>query len=99
MIEAGGRATNVLLGSGAATILAGSGLDLFVFAQGNRPGVTIEGFSAASDYLSFVGFPAAEASTALAGAVTNGGNEELTLSDGTQITLLGFTGLTAANIL
>jgi hypothetical protein len=35
----------------------------------------------------------------LLGATTTSGSEHLVLSDGTQITLVGFTGLTSANIL
>ncbi|MCX7380189.1 MAG: hypothetical protein NT133_01960 [Alphaproteobacteria bacterium] len=99
VILTGSGNTNVLMSTGAATIIAGSGLDLFAFTAGNHPNVTIQNFSAASDYLSFIGFPGTEKADALAGAITSGGSETLILSDGTHITLQGFTGLQAANFL
>jgi Ca2+-binding RTX toxin-like protein len=94
LIQTGGGSANVLLGDGASTIVAGGGIDLYAFSRGDANTVTIEHFSAAVDYLSLPGFPVNEASTALAGATSAGGNETLTLSDGTHIMFQGFTGLT-----
>ncbi len=99
VILTGSGNTNVLLSTGAATIVAGSGLDLFAFTAGSHPSVTIQNFTAATGYLSFVGFPGTEKANALAGAVTSGGSETLVLSDGTHIVLQGFTGLQAGNLL
>ncbi len=99
LISTGTGATSVLLGTGAATILAGSGLGLFAVSHGSHSSVTIGNFSPSADYLSLAGFPAGEAAAALTGATITAGDETLTLSDGTHITLLGFTGLTAANFL
>lgn len=99
LISTGSGSSSILLSTGAATIMPGSGIDLFAFANGNHPNVVIQGFSPLSDFISFIGFPAGEAAAALAGATSGSGSEVLTLSDGTHITLLGFTGLPAANIL
>ncbi len=99
LIRTGTGSANVLLGSGSTTLVAGGGLDLYAFTKGHANAVVIQNFSAASDYLSFVGFNTSEATSALAGATTTAGSEHLTLSDGTSITFQGFTGLTKANIL
>lgn len=99
LIVVGSGQSMILTSTGAATLAAGTGLNLFAFANGNHPGVTIQGFNAGLDYIGLQGFASGEAATALAGATTAGGSESLTLSDGTHITLVGFTGLTSANFL
>ncbi len=97
LIMAGDVPTHVLAGSGAATIIAGHGDGAFAFTHGNHASAVITGFNPALDVIGLMGFPAGEAATALAGAVTSGGSESLVLSDGTHIMLAGYTGLTAAN--
>lgn len=97
LIMAGATPTHVLTGTGASTIMAGSGAEAFAFAHGNHASTVITGFDPSHDVLGLVGFPAGEAATALAGAVTSGGGESLMLSDGTHILLAGYTGLTATN--
>ncbi len=99
LLVAGSGTTQILAGSGAATMVGGAGVDLFAFAQGSGGSVVIEGFNPQLHYLSLIGFAAGEAAAALAGAVTASGSETLALSDGTHITLLGFSGLAAGNFL
>lgn len=99
LIATGHGSADVLLGAGATTLIAGGGTDLYAFTSGHANAVTIENFSAGQDYLSLVGFAAGAAGTALASAVTSGGNEQITLPDGTRITFQGFTGLSAGNFL
>ena len=98
----GGGAGNEIFvaGSGTATILGGSGADLYGFSRGFSSGGhdIVQGFSAAKgDAVALAGYGAGEAARALAGATTAGGNTTLTLSDATQVTFLGVTNLGAAN--
>jgi hypothetical protein len=99
----GNFSTNVLLGDGSTTIVSGHGVDAYTFLDGSDNNVLIQGFSAALDYIALAGFPSGEANAALSGATTvmSGGSasEQLKLSDGTQITFQGFTGLTSGNFL
>ncbi len=97
--EAGGLSTSILTGTGSETIVGGTGLALFAFANGHAPDVLVQGFDPALDYFTLLGFGPDEAATALAGATTTGGDQHLTLSDGTHITLVGFTGLAAGSFL
>ncbi len=99
LMVAGSGNTQFLDGTGSATMVAGTGLDLFAFANGNAGQVTIQGFNPALDYLSLPGFPTGERDAALGTATVVGGSERLTLSDGTHVTFLAFTGLQATNFL
>ena len=99
LIRTGDNNTSVLLSTGAATINAGAGVDLYAFTQGNHPDVLIQNFKSGADYITLVGFASGEAARAMATATTSGGSERLTLSDGTHITFQNFTGLTGANFL
>ena len=99
LIRTGDNNTSVLLGTGAATIVAGAGIDLYAFTSGNHPDVVIQGFKSGSDFLSLVGFGTGEASTALAHSTTSGGNQILTLTDGTHITFQSFTGAALGNFI
>ncbi|MCX7380387.1 MAG: hypothetical protein NT133_02990 [Alphaproteobacteria bacterium] len=98
-IEVGDWSTSIVTGTGAETIVGGQGIALIAFVNGNHPDVLIQGFDPNKDYLTFINYGTGEAAAALAGAQTTLSNETITLSDGTHITLQGFTGLTAANIL
>ena len=98
-IQAGDWSTSIVTGTGAETIFGGQGIALIAFVHGNHTDVLIQGFDPNKDYLTFINYGTAEAVAALAGAQTILSNETLTLSDGTHITLQGFTGLTASNIL
>ena len=66
---------------------------MFDFMAGIGGSVTIAGFDANRDQLGLFGYGNGEAASALANASVAGGNTTLSLSDGTQITLLGVTGL------
>ena len=98
-IHAGDWSTSIVTGTGAETIFGGQGIALIAFVHGNHPDVLIQGFDPKKDYLTFINYGTGEAAAALASAQTTISNEIITLSDGTHITLQGFTGLTAANIL
>ena len=106
LITLGSAGDQVLAGSGTETLIGGAGSDLFAFANGSHPSVTIENFSAVlnqtqvpRDYVSFIGFSAGEATQALSSATVVAGSEQLTLSDGTKILFLGVTGLTNSSFL
>lgn len=99
VIMTGRGNANVLVGTGATTLVAGGGTDLYALTNGDANNVLIQNFSASVDYISLVGFGAGAVNAALAGAVTSGGSEMLTLSDGTHVTLQGFTGLSSASFL
>ncbi len=97
LIEPGAGTTQILAGTGSETIIAGTGIEVFAFASGRHAIAEIHGFDPTRQLIGLQGFAPGAASTALSGAVTTGGNERLTLSDGTQIQFVGFTGLTAAS--
>ncbi|MBC7635847.1 MAG: hypothetical protein H7251_09620, partial [Acetobacteraceae bacterium] len=99
LIRTGNNNTNVLLSTGAATISAGTGMDLYAFTQGNHPDVLIQNFKSGADFISLVGFASGEATRALGTATNSGGSEHLTLTDGTRITFQNFTGLTSTNFM
>ncbi len=83
-------------GGGAATITAGSGsnaIALFGETAGSST-LTVNGFTG-SDVLALIDFTA---STSYSFAPT-GGNDVLTLSNGSTITLVGYTSLTSSQIL
>ncbi len=96
---AGPATTAIQVGTGAATIQGSTGLGLFAVVDGRAAQVTITDFNPTLDYLSLQGFPAGEAAAALGSAVISGGNETLALSDGTNITFVGFSALTAQHFL
>lgn len=99
VIMTGGGSANVIVGSGVTTLIAGGGMDLYALTNGDANSVVIQNFSARVDYLSLIGFAAGAVSAALAGAMSMSGSEMLTLSDGTHVTLQGFSGLAATNFL
>lgn len=83
--------------AGANTIIGGTFIDELAFRQGIVAQSVVQNFTQGTDFISLFGFPTGEAAHALANAVTAGGNETLTLSDGTSILFQGLTGLTAAD--
>ena len=95
VVRLGSGANTFLAGSGSAAITAGSGSAMFDFMAGSGGSVTITGFDASRDQLGLFGYGNGEAASALGGASVAGGNTTLSLSDGTQITLVGVTGLGA----
>jgi len=81
--------------AGAATLNAGGFIDELAFRHGVVTTAEVTAFDPTRDFIGLFGFPAGEATSALAGAVIVGGNETIALSDGTRITFQGFTSLTA----
>ena len=53
LILLGNGGDQVLAGSGSETIAGGAGQDLFAFAFGQAPSVTIQGFTPGTDFVSF----------------------------------------------
>jgi Ca2+-binding RTX toxin-like protein len=87
-------------GTGYSTMIGGSGADLYGFINGLSSGGSdlIYGFDPfKGDAIGLQGYTSGEAASALANAFTSGGNETLLLSDNTQITLVGVTGLNLSN--
>jgi Ca2+-binding RTX toxin-like protein len=80
-------ASTMIGGSGAATVIGGSGHDVFGFVDGHAGGtITIENFNS-TDNLAFGGCGYSLASPPMETIV--GGNDVMTLSDGTEITFIG----------
>jgi Ca2+-binding RTX toxin-like protein len=80
-------ASTMIGGSGAATVIGGSGQDVFGFVDGHAGGsITIENFNS-TDNLAFGGYGYSLANPPTETLV--GGNDVMTLSDGTQITFIG----------
>ena len=89
----GGAGSDTLgAGAGTDTMAGGAGSDLFQFTKavinGNAPTDIVMDFGS-TDSVLLGGYGAAEASTALASAVTVGTDTTLTLSDNTKITFVG----------
>ena len=95
----GSGTTQLLTGTGSDTIAAGGGTELIAFSVGNHATALIENFTVGTDFISFVGFAAGTAATALAAATVTNGSEKLVLSDGTQITFQNVTGLSSSSFL
>jgi plastocyanin len=86
-------------GTGSASVAAGSGADLFLFGAGLGGSTTISGFTAGLDLLSLHGYAAGAAQAALQGQQVGGGTTTISLPDGTHVTLLGVSGLSASSLL
>jgi len=89
----GGAGSDTLgAGAGTDTMAGGAGSDLFQFTKavinGNAPTDIVMDFGS-TDSVLLGGYGAAEASAALASAVTVGTDTTLTLSDNTKITFVG----------
>jgi Ca2+-binding RTX toxin-like protein len=79
-------------GAGADSILAGSGADVFGAVAGFAGGaMTIYSFNTANDQIDLKGYTAPTSTLV-------GGNEVLSLNDGTSITLEGITSLAHVTI-
>ncbi|MBV9785752.1 MAG: hypothetical protein JO264_18250, partial [Acidisphaera sp.] len=98
MIEGSGNST-FYSGSSNAEVFGGSGSDLYAFVNGQGGGNDlIVGFKAGTDHLSLQGYGAAGVAAAETQAATGvGGNTVINLSDGTQITLVGVSGLSSSS--
>jgi Ca2+-binding RTX toxin-like protein len=86
-------------GAGHETMYGGGGSNLFAFTSGSSLGGgnnVIGDFNTATDHLGFLGY--GTASQILSNATVVGGSTIISLSDGTKITLVGITKLTAGNI-
>ena len=95
-----GATGTVLGGTGSAAISLGGGLYSLVFDAGRGGGSSIiTGFDATRDTIRLAGYAPGIAGAALAGASVAQGSETLALGDGTRITLVGFSGLTATTLL
>jgi len=91
-VMAMGSGTDIYVaGSFGAAVQAGSGVDVFAFFQGIAGGsTTVNGFNAQKDSIALQGYGAAPQQTVSAGTTT------LTLSDGTNVVLVGVTGISAS---
>jgi Ca2+-binding RTX toxin-like protein len=79
-------------GAGAATIVGGSGADMFSFTNGLAGGsAIIQNFNAVNDTIMLHGY------ASYASSVVNG-SEVITLKDGTSIELNGIGSLAGVNI-
>jgi hypothetical protein len=98
LIFAGAGQTAIESGLGNATLVAGTGSTLFEVLAGvaNRQ-VAIGGFDASQDFVRLQGYDPGAGAAALSTATLSGGNEALTLTDGTTLTFLGVTNLAASS--
>jgi len=82
-------------GSGAATVIAGTGADIFGFVNGSAGGsITVLNFNAAIDQVDLQGYAAGARGRAAQVAVTAQGNTTMVLPDQSRITFVGVTNLT-----
>lgn len=95
----GGSVSNLFAaGSGHDAMFANTGAsDVFNFSLNTGGSHSIAQFTTGQDHINLVGYGAGEAANVLATATYVGGNTVAHLSDGTQITLVGYH-LTAADI-
>jgi hypothetical protein len=98
VVIGGSGQTAMESGLGNHTLIAGSGSTLFEILAGtlNRQ-ITIGNFDVTQDFVKLQGYDTGAGAAALASAVTTGGSEVLTLSDGTSITFTGVTNLHASS--
>lgn len=90
LIVLGGGAGFVQMGTGNAAVFAGTGTDLFAVDNGTAGGSdTIIGFKNGTDHIALQGY-------SLAPAISSAANTTITLSDHTQITLLGVSQLASS---
>ena len=96
----GGAGDDILvLGTGAASLSGGGGANLFVAVAGAAGGSdVITDFRPGTDQLVLQGYGAGAAAQALGTAREAGGSTQVSLSDGTQLSFLGVTGLGAGSI-
>ena len=84
-------------GTGAATITAGSGPDVFMFNANTTAGaqITITDFTPGLDHVRLLNYAGANNPASLAAAATNLGTagSRVTLSDGTTITFQGVSSV------
>ncbi len=99
VLTAGAAGGIIVAGAGSETLIGGPGADLFAVIAGKAGNLVVQGFAAGQDSFTLLGFGAGEAATALAGAVTIAGSQQLTLSDGTKILFSGVTGLGASSFI
>ncbi len=94
----GGHGSDTInTGGGPATIFGGSGSALIAFTNGVPHGADlIANFNVNLDKIGLYGYSGGAAAV-LATQHVSGGNTYLTLQDGTQLTLLGVSGLNATN--
>jgi hypothetical protein len=93
-------------GSGSDTIIFGSGTFTVSLPGGHGPtvledvGITdhevVSGFVSGQDFLAFQGEQANTIADTLAAQITSAGNTTLTYPDGTEVTLLGISHVTAS---
>ncbi len=95
---AGGMGSNLFMaGTGNATLAAGSGGNIFSFTDGSAGGNDdLQNFVIGRDKIALQGYSETPAAI-LATETVSGGGTSLLLNDGTHITLVGVTGLTAAS--
>ncbi len=87
----------VQVGSGTNTIYDSSGYTLIGFVNGQAGGtVDINGFNPANAGLVLNGYASGTATNAVASATIANGSTSFTLPEHTQVTLVGYTGLTHA---
>jgi len=97
VVVAGGANSVIDSASGTLDIFLTGGTSALAFTNGASGGLDVVTGFASGDRISLSGYGANEAQAVLASAVVIGSATFLTLTDNTQISLFGFTGLTAAN--
>lgn len=97
----GGQSWDFIEGSSGTTFVqAGSGTEVFGFAQGFAGGqMTIQGFNLALDSIMLQLYPAGTAANVVQHEQPVSGGVMLTLPDNTHITLLGLSNLPASNVI
>lgn len=99
----GGSGGNLFVGGGADTLVANmkAPSNVFSFTDGVRGAYTIDNFTSSTaghvDQIKLVGYGMNEVANALANETVSGGNTSIQLTDGTHITLVGYTNLTASD--
>jgi serralysin len=99
LILGGSGNETIFGGAGHETLNGGGGSNLFAFtADGSLGGGNnvIGDFNAATDHLGFLGY--GSASQILANSTVVSGNTQISLTDGTKITLIGITNLNPNNV-
>ncbi|HEY1933151.1 MAG TPA: NF038122 family metalloprotease [Acetobacteraceae bacterium] len=98
VLRAGFGINTLVDGTGADTMVAG-GTTLIVLDAGHGANVQVQDFVSGRTFVDLEGFGLDASSNALAGASVANGSETISLSDGTHVTFVNFTGLHSASFL
>ncbi len=99
VVQAGAGSTAIQSYVGSQTLAAGTGSDLFAVVASGQRAVTFANFTPGQDFVQLQGYTSGTATASLQNATQSGGNEVVTLPDGSTLTFVGVTGVSAGSFI